>query len=302
MVVLTNEGIAKDTHRRLSRKCLKCKDQKWPAEFETIYAKRCMECRDALALSKCQNCGGPTGADRNPRKYCMAPECQEAKALNRARLGGQRRSARIAGLKTKRCPACGKSKPRTLEHFTISERHVDGTVKRLMGLCRPCKRAYDAALYAINDDVREAARARNRGRYARAKERMQVDPEFAERMRAQGRERSRRYKERRRQQRDVGTFRATENAKDAGWSGNGPPMPAGPLMAALDEYKRVEGLTDDALAARIGTTPRRLYEWRLPGSTTRMSLVDAALVEMDMLWFDIYPEDEFPEVAAIWEG
>lgn len=81
----------------------------------------------------------------------------------------------------------------------------------------------------------------------------------------------------------------------------GPPLPAQPLMVAIDEWMAREGLSDVAAAALIGTADRRFREWR-HGGNTRLAIADAALVAMDLLWFDVWPEDQYPDVAAIWEG
>lgn len=82
-------------------------------------------------------------------------------------------------------------------------------------------------------------------------------------------------------------------------------IPSRPLLEALDRILAREQPSDQEsfVAARFGTSTRRLYEWRRGRETgVSLLLVDKILTESGLMWWEVWDEKEFPEVAAIFEG
>jgi hypothetical protein len=79
-------------------------------------------------------------------------------------------------------------------------------------------------------------------------------------------------------------------------------LPAGPLVAMIDRMllRASEGLspsdhTDDrgaraAVYERLGTSSRRVYEWRRPRAQVQADVADRVLSASPYLWFDIWTE------------
>lgn len=296
MVVLTNEGLSVGIVKR----CVRCKQPRWRAEYQHPVAKKCIACVAKDERVKCRHCGGPAGLTSRGkhRKFCEKPECVRARHLHVGHVANTRRSKRIRALKTKRCPACEVTKPKTLEFFCAIARDDNGEVTRWHAWCRSCFNANRREMIRSNPELRAQALERRREYHRRQRELFERDPEAYRAHREHRKPIERASKERRAQATDDIPQRDTE----PGWSGYGPSMPAAPLMTVLDAWMESEGMSDLAAAAQLGTSDRRFRDWRKPGATTRMSLVDAALVAMDLLWFDVYPPDQYPEVAAIWEA
>lgn len=186
-------------------------------------------------------------------------------------------------------------KPNTIQFFSVQKRDESGGVLRFNATCRSCKNALDRDRYAASPEERRKRQARYDRWFARHTERRATDPEY-----------DRAWRERR-----AGYARDAAERLQADWDtpeeqasyAEGPEMPAGPLISALDAWRDREKMTDAAVATAIGIDDRRLREWRSGrAQSVRMSIADAALVAMDLLWWECWPEGDFPEVAAIWEG
>lgn len=296
MVEFTNEPVS--TGVCLARTCSKCKHLKWRVQYLNSTAKRCIACTDKLRRSaKCKNCGKPTGLYRNqhPRKYCKRTECQEARLATLIASGAQAVKRLNPPNRKKLCPACGKHKPLTEEHFTANQRNPDGTVKAFYGYCKPCAAADRRDRYATDPEYRAKHEARRKRDNAKRAERRRTDPEFDAEYRAYRLAHNALYRQRRKARRQ-------EVDKQAMQPNVGREMIVAPLMRTIEVWREREGLNEEEAAGRLGITPRRFWDWRHPGAKTRMSIVDRCLLGLDMLWWEIWPPVEYPEVAKIWEG
>lgn len=283
------------SRNKIARKCQRCREIRWRGEWESIHTNLCIPCVQDAARRKCVHCHGSvpvTRTDRH-RKYCDAPECQAAKMNTLARRGLRARQEKLGA--TKVCPACAKPKPRTAEFWAVSKR--DGSnVKQLDSYCRPCRAADMRARYETDEKRRRDARDRAKRQKARNRERMLADPVFADEMRRRKREYDRRYKWQRRAQ------ALPAAGKPMGYSGVGPRLPVAPLWAAVERFMADRDMTKDATAALFGVSERALYRWEHESKSVRLEAADAALVGMDLLWWEVWSPDEYPKVAAIWEA
>lgn len=300
MVVLTT---TKDRQREplLARKCRSCCEVRWRAEFDNLYTKRCVYCtRRLMKAAHCKSCGDPSGLtmERKPRRFCGKPECQKARRAEVGEAVAKAAARKMEARNSKVCPVCAKRKPLTDEFWSVGRRTRDGA-ERFESYCRTCKAADARVRYATNEERRERARERARQHREDVMRRRAEDPAFNAAWLERKREQSAREREVKRQRRAEAKRRAEQ--PQHGSSGTGPEMPARPLMVLIDAWMEREGLTDLAAAARLGTSDRRFRDWR-KGGNTRMSIVDKALIAMDMLWWEVWSPDEYPEVAKIWEG
>lgn len=294
MVVLTNDERAYGTPV-LVRKCMRCKQARWQGEFKNIYTKRCDICVEEVRQGKCRSCGGPAGltAREEARVYCEKPECLRACELHSAAMSARVRVRRARAAKTKVCPVCGLRKPRTHEYFVPKRRDPKtGEIEAFHAWCRPCVNAVRRDRYATDLEFRRQFAKRDEKRRARVRQRRAVDPEYDRRYREHRAELSRVYVAKRKQ---------GESQPLGSPSIVGRELPGPPLAAAIDAWIAKEGIDDHTAGERIGVADRRFREWRI-GGKTRMSIADKCLVEMELLWWEVWPPDEFPEAVEIWEA
>lgn len=298
MVILTNEGL----EIGIVKTCMTCKELRWRSEYAYGVAKRCLSCQKRLARAKCKNCGDlvELTTRRRPKKFCAKPECQKARWLYCGGISGKKRSARCRARKTQTCSACGVAKPRTTEFFTPIVRDRDtGEVSRFHPWCRKCFNATRREQQKTDEAHRLQRAAERRARYERQRQMFAEDREAYEAFRERRREIERAYAARRRAKR-----RNSEHAESrpAPTSGHGPNIPARPLMAVIASWQERERLDDLTAAERLGVSDRRMREWRKDGAWTRLEIADKCLIALDLLWWEVWDPEEYPEVARIWEG
>jgi hypothetical protein len=96
-----------------------------------------------------------------------------------------------------------------------------------------------------------------------------------------------------------------------------PRLPARPLVEKIDRMLayaspgRGTRITDNtsndraAMYEQLGTSTRRLYEWRKPGAQVQADVADRVLSGTPYLWFDVWlecPRDAEHEVAVMDTG
>lgn len=277
-----------------TQKCRTCGQRKPADEFKGPYAKRCKACIRAVHNATCKACGGPAGvtAQEVPRArtYCSKPECI-------SQAGRDSRAKRKPPPKrtTRRCPSCATVKPLTAEHWSPVKRGEDGSVEKWYSWCKPCTTAIHKERYHSDPEYRRRHAEYSARVHERTVERMREDEEFAERTRQLWRERTRRYKQRKR----AGiTLSPVVERVQAG----GEKIPCAPLLGALDREAARSGRPVGMVCESIGVDERRVTAWRSGEyKLVALDLVDRALIGLDLLWWEVYPPDEFPQVAAIFE-
>lgn len=77
-------------------------------------------------------------------------------------------------------------------------------------------------------------------------------------------------------------------------------LPAGPLVEALKDFARRTGrrMTDAGVWA--GSDYKAVTSWQAAGRVS-VDRADRALVLTDLLWWEVWPPEDFPHVAAIFE-
>jgi hypothetical protein len=295
MVVLTNEALPYE-YPALTKRCFTCREMRWRAEYPHIYARRCLPCSEGVKKARCAHCGGPAALDTRglARKFCDLPECRDAShALSTAASVEARMARARGGMHT--CAVCGIEKEKNRENFTPQRRGPNGEVVKWQAWCRPCVRADRRARYASDPEVRRRVAERDARRRAEHRQRRAVDPEYIAEFRRHKAEMARkRYWERKRAE--------AQPKPRTSSGGTGPNMIAWPLMDVVDAYIQREGIDEEAAAFRLGTTARRFNDWRRPGHSTRMSLIDRALLGLGLEWDQVYPPLWFPEIAKHWQG
>jgi hypothetical protein len=91
----------------------------------------------------------------------------------------------------------------------------------------------------------------------------------------------------------------------------GPELPVGPLAKAINEWtekqrdigyiKNHDG-NEATLAKQLGVSARRLHAFRNEQAGVRLSTADRILIGMDKLWWEVWDEDKYPEVAYAFTG
>lgn len=252
-----------------TRRCLTCGKCRPLERYESPAGRRCLDCWNRIRQAAvCRYCGCPSGLDarRQPRKVCLAPECREQAHRDRDRVRDAA-LARMAASPTKRCPACGETKPRTTEHFPPKGYRPDGTVIP-DSYCRPCKRADDRLRYHDAPE-RQAARRRVWAQTARDRVHRREKPEV---------------------------FVGPEL----------PSAPMVATLVRLAEQEGGGDGAVELVCERAGITSRSLRRWRTGESPAiRDSVVDQILTRLDLLWWEVYtPEypDAYQRAAEVWEG
>lgn len=289
MVVLTNEPTGMVArHPKLVRTCTRCRRPRWAGQFRSMRARRCLSCEHEVRNGTCTVCGGTTPPPVHgpkPRTVCDDPVCMSTVLSKGSLKARARHRAKLATRTTRHCAYCGETKP--LDAFGTGNSSY---------WCRSCRNAVMRDRYRNDERVRQQTLERVRRAHERHTVRMQ-DPAYAEAYRAKDRARRRAREERRQQEEAQQT-----QGNVPGYSGTGPSMPVAPLWAAVERFMEDRGMTKGATAALFGTSERSLWRWEHDGAWVRLEQADAALVAMDMLWFEVWDEAEYPEVAAIWEG
>ncbi len=260
---------------------------KSPSEYRSPQSRSCDACLTAAESACCQRCGvwtGRLGHSAEPRLYCA--ECLPGvKAANRLR-GRRALGERLRHRTSVVCPACAKRVPRTFEFFAVCTYGEDGLPMKWDPYCRSCRRAYLRLLYRARPDMRERARARARVQAAKRRARMAVDPAYAEQVRAQRRRWAREERER-------------EREAPSSNGVTGPEIPAGELARAILQLAHWEpGTNGDAepgvlqdVCGRADVAERTVFRWRTsPGAVVRASLADRVMVNLDLLWWQVWPQ------------
>lgn len=278
------------------RTCATCRAEKPRGEYPSPQARRCTAClREAAEASKCGVCRKPLPLDAKgqPRKTCGEAECVRKRLARSGRKGARVKTQRARQRKRRRCTHCGVLKAKTTENFSPASRdRQTGEVSRLSHVCKPCAAALKRDRYRSDPQAREKALARARERRERILDRIASDEEFA----VSWIERRRGY-ERDRQARQKLAPSEPERVTLKG----GPRLPGPPLARAVVREAERRGVDLDVLAEVIGTHGRRVRAWQA-GENVELVAADAALVELDVLWWDVWDPEEHPVAAAAFEG
>lgn len=279
-----------------TQKCRTCGERKPADEFKGPYAKRCKACIREVHNATCKACGGPAGvtAQQVPRArtYCSRPECiaQAGRDARARRKPAPKRS-------TRRCPCCAQVKPLTAEHWSPVKRGEDGSVEKWYSWCKPCTTAIHRERYHSDPEYRRRHAVHSARVHERVRERMRTDAEFAEQTRQAWRERTKRYRERLRQA-DEQPEGEVVRMSQAG----GERIPSAPLVAAIDREVERSDRPVGVVCESIGVNERRVTAWRSGEyKLVALDLVDRVLIGLDLLWWEVYSPDEFPQVAEIFE-
>lgn len=196
--------------------------------------------------------------------------------------GGERVSVTdpALALRTKRCVRCHETKP--WGDFFAQQRWDDGTMRRPRSLCKHCDR--------------------ERRRLNQRKVRAQIAEDPA------------RMAEYRRKEREYNaTYRRKKGKKarlhiiDIGAASE--VVPVAPLVSAIlakesrmnpDRHGHDRSLL--VLLERCSLHERVFRRWRSGEATsTSIDRADRVLIGLDLLWWDVWPPDEYPAVAAIFD-
>lgn len=83
-------------------------------------------------------------------------------------------------------------------------------------------------------------------------------------------------------------------------------LPAAPLSMAVERWLSREialGGERPALVACLGADDRTLWDWREgKRRSVELPLADRILTALDVLWFDVWDPEVFPDVVRFWEG
>lgn len=184
-------------------------------------------------------------------------------------------------LRTKTCVTCKQTKP--WGEFFAQQRWEDGTMRRPRSMCKECDRT----------------RRRLNQRKVRAE--LRRDPDRFEEYMAKQREYNATYR------RKVGKCPQPAKLRIVAPvdTEDNVLLPAGPLVVAIDKASRLEGRFHDNPEARIltrcGIDPRRYYAWRNEAARCSIDYVDRVLIGLGLLWWEVYPPGEFPEVARVFD-
>lgn len=185
------------------------------------------------------------------------------------------------------CKACGIRKEPAA--FDPARRWPDGSVRYLASKCKPCRRQESnrsrRAAWAAN---REEAR-----RKQREKRRQQMaDPAFRARDLRQRRER-----------RAIAAAQAGRTLRLLAPPANPTErLPARPLLDAMARLAELEQRDVHTIARRAGMRDRLVYEL-----TTRqeprvsIETADRALLNLDLLWWEVWDPQAHPDVQQIFE-
>lgn len=90
--------------------------------------------------------------------------------------------------------------------------------------------------------------------------------------------------------------RTVRNAKAAMIKENVPELPAKPLAEFLLEMAASRDSIDQ-LAEELGFTPRSLFAWKTgERQRVRLDLADQILTNAGLMWWEVWSEEEFPEL------
>lgn len=248
----------------------------------------CVVCRRPVPLS----------AKGEPRKVCAKPS--DCATVLRKRIGARgnavkaRRWRQSSAARWKVCPCCGVRKARTSENFAVAKRAPDGSVTTLDSTCKPCRAAEARDRYASDPERRRKVLARAKRQRERIEARCAVDPEFA----AEWAEKRRRWdRERAARLRDV-----LPEPEPLRVVHGGPRLPGQPLGEAIERAARfVEG-GFEPLCELVGVAPRTVYAWKTGERSAELVNADGVLEALDLLWWEVWDPERYPEVVAVFEG
>lgn len=182
-------------------------------------------------------------------------------------------------LRTKTCVRCRETK--TWGEFFAHVRWDDGTVRRPRSLCKVCDRE------------------RRRLNQRRVRAEIAKDPDQLEAYKQRQREYNATYRRR---------------AGKAYRSGGELPtpvelLPSAPLAAAIVQVAAEEAQGDHGhdrrlitVCERAGVSDRTMRFWRSGVRTeVEFAVADRALLALDLLWWEVWPPEQFPDVAELFE-
>lgn len=85
-------------------------------------------------------------------------------------------------------------------------------------------------------------------------------------------------------------------------------LPVAPLLPFIERELRMAVMRDEPnpagrIAAMCGTTPRSLYAWvNHERRSIKLENADKVLIGLDLCWWEVWTEGEYPREAAIWQG
>lgn len=282
--------------------CPLCRRSRERAEAERLLCQRCRvrpklsgqgrrlcgECEPVgydprRPWARCKKCG-----ERNPKRGKGHRHCIECEDLVHWQTVTRQRARRAS--RRLPCRNCGGLKPagraRSLCDRCRNQRSAYRHENSYEGRVRPCSYCLELKPMAFRakqcDDCRreskEIERRRRRAYYERLKR------EQPERLRAQW-ARWQEQKQKRVRQQCTGD----------------PTLPALPLVRAVDhvaarEFPDYDGARTGVtiICERAGIAPRTLYRWREERPRAQLSLVEAFLDAMDLLWWEVWEEPVAP--------
>ncbi len=290
-----------------TRACRTCGLELPWSEYRDVHARQCEGCRHRKGTCRC--CGGPTEQKRDRsghfRAYCDRGECQAVKLTVAGLANAAAWAERARRRRKKRCPCCGLDKPLTAEHWYFYDSARAKPSHRHDAYCIPCRRADQNARYKTSERRKASARARAARQREQIEARRAADPEFDREYRAQRNRWSRERKARLRAE--------AANPTPPPLVRGGPKLPAPPLaevlVAAAERDRPPPGLDSrrvdgdqciGLICERAGVPERTLHRWRYGEvGAVQLAVADQVLQRLDLLWFDVWPPERFPEVAAV---
>lgn len=216
----------------------------------------------------------PLSASGEVRRCCPTMTCQRQLIRETRHLAHRGHFAKG----DKACPRCTNSYPRTPAYWYVSKRDAEGHPVSLDGYCKTCRKARTREVYRDDPHYRQRTidRAAEQRRVMMA--RRQADPQYDAEMRARKAAHSREQRRWRREHPVEGSVASS------GWSSE--PMDARPIVAAMETFALARG---ESLEATFGPSlARSARRWRSESRFASASVVDRALVLMDVLWWEVY--------------
>jgi hypothetical protein len=298
---------------KTSRECLCCRQTKLVSEFRSSRARRCLACDQVAAenvADGCAVCGGtlpPARYNATPgRVVCNQPEC----LLELKRYGGKMRGVQHRRLAlatppptTRWCSHCETEKPLDSKHFYEKKAWpATRPSQRFSRWCRSCENARRRERRQERHDELLQRERKRRAELHRDKKRHAEVLEL--------RRMAYRLKRERTEGVSVTDMRVIPP--------RGPvledtitPLPAKPLADAFERcvvrarmsvYAETDVEARNRLCRLVGISPRNLFGWRT-GERDRVhfDVAGRVLQGLDMLWWEVWPPREFPEVAEVFE-
>ena len=272
------------------RECSTCHEVKPRAEYESPRARRCAACTEAArSASVCGVCGVslPLKAKGQPQRECAAQACRDETRRRAVAAAHAARRAAYAARTELACSWCETVKPWDDDHYSPRQR-INGVTTKRDTVCKPCQAAIVRDRYHADPERRRQNLARARARQKEIARRMDADPEYAEQVREQRREWAR-------------SARARQDAEPVRFDPGAAVLPGRPLGEFVTLRAQTTPGGMDALAARLQVSHKTVAAWRAGERDVAVGIADAALVALDVLWFDVWDPDKHPEAAAVFD-